>query len=89
MDKTFKEYKEEVLNKLLASDIKNKGVLFGFYMRMQVIKEQNMVKMLNKLDNLKGNYKDKQTMREMILDNYNDLPRETLKMIEEILTLKE
>ncbi len=85
-NETFEEYKEKVLGKLLKSDIDNKNELFGFYMRMQVIKEENMVSLLNQLDKLSEDCENKRLMRSMILNNYNDLPRKTLRFIEKLIT---
>lgn len=82
----YEEYKEEVLDKLLGSDFDKKRVVFDFFMRMQVKKENSMVKMLNILDELSEDCEKRRQMRDLILDNMNDLPRDTLKMIEKLIT---
>lgn len=79
--------KDKMLEELLASNLsgKFKGFLYSNYYRMENIKKRNMVKMLNKLDELSEDCENKRLMREMILDNYNDLPRIALELINEFI----
>ena len=82
--------KEKILENLLG--FHNKKVireLFNFYKEMEGIKK-DMVDVLNLLDETAKNLKEKDIMRNKILDSYNELPRKTLRLIDDlIIILKE
>jgi Fe2+ transport system protein B len=79
----------DILEKLI--DFKNKKVvvsLYNFYSEMKNI-NKDMVKVLNLLDEISknsNNIENKKLMRTKILDSYNELPRKTLNLINEIIT---
>ena len=60
-------------------------ILFNYHAEMKDIKNR-MTKVLNLMDEVaSGNIDKKEDLRKEILDNYNDLPRKTLDMIEELV----
>jgi hypothetical protein len=79
----------DMLEKLI--DFKNKKIvvsLYNFYSEMKNI-NKDMVKVLNLLDEISknsNNTENKKLMRNKILDSYNELPRKTLNLINEIIT---
>lgn len=82
---------EEILEECLK--LKDKKValfLINLFKDMKSIKN-DMVKNLNLLDDIAdGDESKKDILRSKILDNYNDLPRKTLKTIEKLVNqLKE
>lgn len=84
--------KEEKLLKDLY-DLNDKEIFFAvmnFYSKVKTIKS-NMVDALNLLDSVAetGDEKDKERLRKLILDNYNDVPRETRKLIKNLTQLLE
>ena len=78
--------KEEILEEALYLDNKKVALLLvNFYKDMTGIRHE-MVDSLNLLDDIAdGDKSKKDVMRTQILDNYNDLPRKTLKLIEKLL----
>lgn len=61
-------------------------LLLNYYSKIKSIKE-DMVNVLNLLDEVSENSKEKQVMRKKILDSYNELPRETKKVLNELLKI--
>ena len=76
---------EKVLEEIL--EIENRKIavsLFNFYREIDGIKK-DMVDSLNLLDEIaEGSVNKKDLLRKKILDNFNNLPRETLKMINKL-----
>ena len=62
--------------------------VMNYYGKVKKIRS-NMVDCLNLLDSVAedGNKKDKKRLRKIILDNYNDLPRESCKLIKELTNI--
>ena len=82
--------KEEALLKELY-DLGDKEIFFAvmnYYSKVKTIKS-NMVDALDLLDSVAetGDKKDKDRLRKLILDNYNDVPRETRKLIDNLTQL--
>lgn len=77
---------EGILEEVLYLENKKIALLLvNFYKDMTGIKHE-MVDSLNLLDCVaKGDRNKKDILRTQVLDNYNDLPRKTLKFIEELL----
>ena len=82
--------KEQVFMKLLEfEDTKTKKViikLFNFYKDMENIKD-DMTEVLNLLDEISEDCDNKKLMRTKILDSYNTLPRDTLKLINDFANI--
>lgn len=81
-----KEEEREILEKLFEMNDKFLFVaVMNYYQTIKSI-SGDMVKALNLLDAVyeDGDKKAKEELRKTILDNFNDLPRETCSFIEEI-----
>lgn len=79
---------EQVLEEFLDLDDKKLALLvINFYKDISGIKS-DMVGDLNLLDQTaNGNKESKSMLRKSILDNYNELPRETLDFLERLLKI--
>ena len=84
-----KDKEKEVLERVLELDSGAAVQLYNFYSEMKMIKK-DMVNSLNLLDEVAaGDKEKKKQLRKKILDNYNDMPRQTLSFIDELTkTLK-
>ena len=61
--------------------------LMNYYSNIKTIKDR-MTDALDLLDSVAdGNEKDKKRLRKLILDNFNDLPRDTLELISELTSI--
>lgn len=84
MDKNLKE--EAVLEKILENleDSKLALLVINYFKDVKAIKS-DMVKSLNLLDDIAdGEVEKKDMLRTKILDNYNELPRKTLRFIDKL-----
>ena len=79
-----KKKEREILEKALDLNNSASVILFNFHAKMNDIKS-DMKKALDLMDDVaNGNREKKQELRKHILDDYNDLPRKSLEMIEEL-----
>lgn len=79
----------EILESLYELDSPDLFIeVMNYYGKIKTIRN-NMVNCLNLLDNVAdtGSNKDKKRLRKIILDNYNDLPRESCKLIKELTNI--
>jgi len=78
--------KNEILEEFL--DLENKQVallVINYFKEIEGI-SKDMVGDLNLLDKVvEGNQNSKELLRKSVLDNYNELPRETLDFLEELI----
>lgn len=81
-----KDKENKVLSRFLDLEDKELALLvINYYKNITGIKK-DMVGSLNLLDKVvKGDKQSKELLRKNILDNYNELPRESLKFLEELL----
>ncbi|MGV9141343.1 MAG: hypothetical protein ACOC1X_00230 [Promethearchaeota archaeon] len=81
---------EEVLQRALDLKSKLSLVLLNFHSKMKNTKSY-MTEALDLLDEVsEGSEKAKKKLRKKILDNYNDLPRKSLDLINDVINnLKE
>lgn len=79
------KYEKDVMSKVLENDNKEVAmILFNYHAKMKNFKN-GMKEMLDLLDEIsEGSEKAKQKFRTKILDTYNDLPRESLDLIDEL-----
>lgn len=78
---------DRVLESLLElEDKKVIKLLYNFYAKMSDIKEEKMKTALDLMDQLSENSEsvEKQLLRKTLLDSYNDLPRKTLELIDDL-----
>lgn len=84
MGKSIKEV--EVLEEFLDIEDKELALLIINYFQEVKGIRNDMVGDLNLLDKVsEGDKQSKELLRKSILDNYNELPRETLKFLEKLL----
>lgn len=86
----YREKEDKILSDLL--DIENKEIvkiLYNFYAEMKDIKRGKMKLALNLMDEISENSesKEKDLLRTILLDSFNDLPRNVLDLIEKIIKL--
>lgn len=80
------KYEKEIMGNVMELD--NKEIimlLFNYHAKMKNRKNE-MKEMLDLLDEIsEGSEKSKKKFRTKILDTYNDLPRESLDLIDELI----
>ncbi|MGM0409462.1 MAG: hypothetical protein ACQEQF_01765 [Bacillota bacterium] len=76
---------EKILKEIINLEDSEMSIeLLNFYSEMKEIKN-DMVDVLNLLDVVAEDSKQKELMRKKILDSYNELPRKTMKLLKKIL----
>lgn len=79
-----KEKENKVLKGIMDVDNSTAVLLYNFYNEMKMVKK-DMVNSLDLLDEVvEGDKNKKEQLRKKILDNYNETPRKTLRMIEDL-----
>jgi len=81
---------KQILQELYEiDDVEMFVAIMNYYSKIKTIRSK-MVDSLNLLDRVAetGNEDDKQQLRKLILDNFNDLPRETQRLISKLSTIK-